>query len=156
VGSKAEVTVPGIDEPIEATVSLISPALDPGSTTVEVWLKLANADGKLRVGTAVHAVIQGRKVANALQIPVTALLPAQDGSNTVMVVGTDNVAHLKPVTVGIRTDKTVQILSGISARDTVITNGSYGLDDGTKVRIGAAGGDEDDKPKAKPDAGEKD
>ena len=37
LGHKAEVTVPGVDAPVEATVSLISPALDPGSTTVHGW-----------------------------------------------------------------------------------------------------------------------
>ena len=145
LGGKADVTVPGVEDPVEATVSLVSPALDPGSTTVEVWLKLANPDGRLKVGTAVHAVIRGVTVTNALQIPVSALLPAQDGSTNVMVVGEDNVAHLRPVKVGIRTAEKVQITDGLSPEDNVITDGSYGLDDGTKVTPGGAKPDEGDK-----------
>ena len=35
---------------------MISPALDPGSTTVEVWLKIDNKAGKLKVGTPVKVV----------------------------------------------------------------------------------------------------
>ena len=35
---------------------MISPALDPGSTTVEVWLKIENKSGRLKVGTPVKAV----------------------------------------------------------------------------------------------------
>jgi RND family efflux transporter MFP subunit len=146
LGGKAEVTVPGVEDPVEATVSLISPALDPGSTTVEVWLKLANPDGRFKVGTAVHAVIRGMTVPNALQIPISALLPAPDGSTNVMVVGADDVAHLRSVKVGIRTAQKVQITDGLSLKDNVITNGSYGLDDGTKVTSGGA----------KPDTGDKD
>ena len=73
IGHKAEVHVPGIDDAVEATVSFISPALDPGSTTVEVWLKLANADGHLKVGTPVHVVIRGATVSNALRLPAAAL-----------------------------------------------------------------------------------
>ena len=43
-----------------AKVSLISPALDPGSTTVEVWLKIDNKAGALKVGTPVKVSITGR------------------------------------------------------------------------------------------------
>src|SRR5262249_32954684 len=38
VGDPAEIKAPGMDEPAQARVSLVSPALDPGSTTVEVWV----------------------------------------------------------------------------------------------------------------------
>ena len=38
--------------PIPAKVTQISPALDPGSTTVEVWVQADNADGKLRAARA--------------------------------------------------------------------------------------------------------
>ena len=50
IGAPATITVPGADEPVEAKVSLISPALDVGSTTVEVWLKAANPKGTLKAG----------------------------------------------------------------------------------------------------------
>lgn len=146
VGDDAEVRVPGVDEPVTAKVSLISPALDTGSTTVEVWLKLANKDGKLKVGTPVKVAITGRSVSQALKVPKTAILTAQDGSKSVMVVGTDGAAHRKPVTVGIEDGDDVQVLTGLAVADNVITGGAYGLDDGTKVKVGAA--DADDKPAA--------
>lgn len=145
VGDKAQVTVPGMDAPVDATVSLISPALDPGSTTVEVWVRLKNPDGKLKAGTPVHLAIAGRTVPDALQIPTEALIPAKDGSLGVMIVGSDGAAHLKPVQIGIRLSDKVQITSGIGSSDTVITSGGYGIDEGTKVEIKAAGqaGDKD-------------
>ena len=141
-GHKAEISVPGMDDPLEATVSFISPALDPGSTTVEVWLKLPNGNGHLKVGTPVHAVILGATIEHALQVPSGAILPAQDGGTAVMLIGADGAAHKRVVRVGIRTAEAVQIISGITANDTVVTGGGYGLDDGTKVTVG------------KPDAGE--
>jgi len=136
LGHKAEITVPGVDTPVEATVSLISPALDPGSTTVEVWLKLPNKDGSLKVGTPVHAVILGATIKEALQVPASAIVPSADGGTSVMVIAADHTAHKKAVSVGIRTPETVQILSGIDADDMVITTGGYGLDNGTKVKVG--------------------
>lgn len=147
LGHKAEVSVPGMEDPLEATVSFISPALDPGSTTVEVWLKLPNGDGHLKVGTPVHAVILGTTVGDALQVPTGAILPAQDGGTAVLIVGTDGAAHKRVVKVGIRTPEAVQIASGLSVADTVVTDGGYGLDDGTKVTVGKpdAGDSKDDK-----------
>ena len=136
VGGEAEISIPGMEEPQKATVSLISPALDPGSTTVEVWLKLPNPQGTFKVGTPVHVSIQSRTVENALQIPAVGIVPAQDGSTSVMVVGSDGAAHKRAVTVGIRTKESAQILNGITAGDMVITEGSYGLEDGTKVKLG--------------------
>jgi multidrug efflux pump subunit AcrA (membrane-fusion protein) len=150
VGDAATITVPGMTDPVPAKVSLISPALDPGSTTVEIWLRIDNKKGTLKVGTPVHASITGRQVPQALTVPLSALLTAQDGSKSVMVMGTDGTAHSKPVSTGITDDGRVQITSGLTTADMVITSGNYALEEGTKVEVGAAG-DADEGAK-KPDA----
>ena len=142
VGDEALVQVPGIDKPVPAKVSLISPALDPGSTTVEIWLNIDNKKGALKVGTPVKVIVTGRTVKNAWTIPESAVLTAQDGSKSVMVIGADGTAHKKPVTLGIVDDGQAQVLSGLTPDDMVITSGSYGLDDGTKVKVGPADSDE--------------
>jgi len=143
VGNQAALRVPGLSGPVPAKVSMVSPALDPGSTTVEVWLKVDNKAGRLKVGTPVKAVITGRSVAQALQVPETAILTADDGSKSVMVIGQDGAAHKKPVTLGIDNGSNVQVTNGLTTTDMVITSGSYGMDEGTKVKVGAAGGDSD-------------
>ena len=142
VGDAATVSVPGVVDPVPAKVSLISPALDPGSTTVEVWLRIENKKGAYKVGTPVKLSITGSAVAQALKVPAASVVTGQDGTKAVMVVGSDNVAHRKPVTVGIIDGDDVQVLSGVTTSDMVITGGAYGLDDGTKVKVGAAADDE--------------
>lgn len=146
VGGQAELSIPGVPEPQTASIFLISPALDPGSTTVEIWLKLPNPDGRFKVGTPAHAIIHGTTIQNAVQLPTGAILPADDGSTNVLVIGADNVAHKRPVTVGLRTRQSVQILNGVSTADNVVTEGGYGLDDGAKVDVG---GKTDDNPETK-------
>jgi len=137
VGGSAELQIPGVEDPQPATVSFLSPALDPGSTTVEVWLKLANPDGKYKVGTPVHAVIRGATIQQAVQLPPAAILPADDGSTVVLVVGPNGIAHKRAVKVGFRTADKVQIVDGVTPADIVVTDGGYGLDDGAKVKIGS-------------------
>jgi RND family efflux transporter MFP subunit len=148
VGDAATITVPGLTDPVPAKVSLISPALDPGSTTVEIWLRIDNKKGVLKVGTPVHASIVGREAPQALTVPTSALLSAQDGSKSVMVVDADGAARGKLVTVGITDDGRAQITNGLTTADMVITSGNYALEDGTKVKVGAADADDTKKPNA--------
>lgn len=144
LGSPAKVMVPGIQTPVPATVSLISPALDPGSTTVEIWLKIDNKSGMLKLGTPVHLSITGRTLEHALTIPLSAVLTADNGAKTVMVVAKDGTAQPEPVSLGVNNGEDVQVLSGLTPDDMVITTGSFGLDKGTKVKIGPAPKADDD------------
>ena len=142
-GDTAQVRIPGADDPVPAKVSMISPALDPGSTTIEVWLKIENRSGSFKAGSPVKVIIRGRSVAQALKIPDSAVVTADDGSKSVMVVGSDGAAHRKPVTLGIDDGTDVQVLTGVAPGDLVITGGAYALDEGTKVKIGPAGGSDE-------------
>jgi multidrug efflux pump subunit AcrA (membrane-fusion protein) len=151
LGATATLTIPGVTDPVPAKVSLISPALDPGSTTVEVWLRLENPKGLFKAGTPAHAVITGRTVTNASLVPAEAIQTAPEGTKYVMVMAADGTAHKHPVTLGIQTPESVQLLSGVTPADMVISTGAYGLDEGTKVKIGAA--DDKDEKSAKPSAG---
>jgi HlyD family secretion protein len=145
IGAPATITVPGLTDPVPAKVSLISPALDPGSTTVEVWLRVENPKGTLKPGTSVHTSITGRTEKNALTIPSEAVQTGNDGgSKTVMIIAADGTAHKKGITLGLQNAEDVQVLTGLTASDMVITTGGYGLDEGTKVKIGV-------DPNAKPD-----
>jgi len=142
LGAPATLRIPGLDEPVAAKVSLVSPALDPGSTTVEVWLRVENSKNVLKAGTPVHATITGRTVQNALSVPASAVLTEQEGGGRyLMIIASDSTAHRKPVTLGVQNSERVQVLNGISAGDMVISTGDYGLEENTKVKIGTDPGD---------------
>jgi RND family efflux transporter MFP subunit len=155
VGDEATVTLPGQDAPMRGKVSLISPALDPGSTTLEVWVSIPNKESRFKAGTPVHVSIAARTVNNALCVPNEALIADKAGNPAVMVIGPDGVANQKAVTTGITDGHDTQIVSGLAAGDEVVTKGAYGMDDGTKVKVAAAGAaDEDEKPSAAGKAGD--
>jgi HlyD family secretion protein len=160
VGDKAMVVVaglvsgvsdkaPGEDDAIEGKVTVVSPALDPNSTTVEVWVQAKNPKGRLRPGTSVRISMLARSVENAVVIPAAAVLTAPDGTSYVMVAGSDNKAHQKTVKIGIRQADQIQILEGLAEGDRVVASGAYGLPDNTKIRVEAA--PESDKTDHAPD-----
>ena len=154
LGSPAEVTVGGIEKPVPGKVTLISPVLDPGSTTVEVWVRVENPKGVIKAGTSARVSIAAQTVPNALTVPASAVVTSTTGQKTVLVIGPDNIAHTHPVTVGLQEGDDVQIMSGLKAGEQVVSVGAYGMDDGTPVKVVAAGADsDDDSSAAKPAAG---
>jgi RND family efflux transporter MFP subunit len=137
-------------------VTVVSPALDPNSTTVEVWVTAPNPDSALRPGTTVTVQIIARTVNDAILVAASALLKTPEGTTTVMVVGNDNKAHQVNVESGIRQGDRVQITKGLSGGEKVITSGAYGLPNDTKVKIGEPPSPEGDKGAGdKPAADEK-
>lgn len=138
VGDKGTMTVPGIDDPIEGKVTVVSPALDPNSTTVEVWLEAKNSKQTLKPGTSVQLSLIAQTVNDALVVPASSVITTPEGAPAVMLVGSDGRAHQKTVKLGIRNGDDVQIIDGLSASDKVVSTGAYGLPDKTKVKIEAA------------------
>ena len=138
VGDQGSMTVPGIAESINGKVTVVSPALDPNSTTVEVWFEAKNPKHELKPGTSVHLSLTAQTVKDALVVPAPSILTAPDGSTTVMRVGSDGLSYQQEVKVGIRNGDDVQILEGVSPNDKVVTSGAYGLPDKTKVKVEAA------------------
>jgi HlyD family secretion protein len=137
-GDTAMITSSGLEKPLAGTVSLVSPALDPNSTTVEVWVQAANPQQQLRPGMAVQLAITAQTTRNAVVIPASALLNANGDTAQVMVVDPQSTAHSRDVKLGIRTPQEAQIVEGLKPGEQVITAGAYGLPDKTKVKIETA------------------
>ena len=148
VGDNATLTVPGESEPVDGKVTIISPALDPNSTTVEVWVQAVNRKQRLKPGTSVQLSMIAQTVKDAIAIPTESVLTAPDGATTVMVIGADNRAHQTPVKIGIREADKVQIVEGIQEGERVISTGAYALPDKTKVTVEAAAAPDEKKPAA--------
>ena len=138
VGDKGTMTVPGIEEPIEGKVTVVSPALDPNSTTVEVWLEAKNPKHELKPGTSVQLSLAAQTVKDALVVPASSVISTPEGATAVMLAGADGRAHQKAVKLGIRNGDDVQIVDGVAESDKVVSSGAYGLPDKTKIKIEAA------------------
>jgi multidrug efflux pump subunit AcrA (membrane-fusion protein) len=137
-GDQATLIAPDTDKPTAGKVSLVSPALDPNSTTVEVWVQAKNPGGHLKPGTSVQISMVARSVRDAITIPAAALLTAQDGTTSVMVAGSDSRAHQEDVKVGIRDQDRIQIVEGLQAGDRIVASGAYGLPDNSKITTAQA------------------
>ena len=147
-GDDASVKMAGVEDEIKGKVILVSPALDPGSTTVEVWVQAANPQGVLKAGSSASLAMVARTVPDALIVPAEALVTDEEGKKSVMVIGSDGIAQKREVETGVQTSNSVQIVSGVKPGEQVVSTGAYGLPDKTKVKIeapaapGKEGGDQ--------------
>jgi len=148
VGMSATVSFNGEDTPGRVTV--VSPAVDPNTTTVQVWVQAANPGERLKPGSAVHLSIKAGTLNKVTLIPATALLNSDEGGQKVMVIDSKLVAHERPVQVGVRQGDKAQVTKGVNEGEQVVTVGGLGLEDKAKVKI-STGKDDDEKKDDKDD-----
>ncbi len=135
IGNPATLKISGVDDPVKGRLSLISPALDPGSTTIEVWVEVSKPPLQLKPGMTVQVSISARSVPNAVVVPASAVFKNPDGAEYVLIAGSDGLAHSKTVQTGIHGADEIQIISGINRGEPVITSGGYALPDKTKIKV---------------------
>jgi HlyD family secretion protein len=149
VGDEATIAPADGSDPVQGKVTIVSPAVDQNSTTVQVWVEANNPDQRLRAGTSVHVSIVAATIDDAIVVPAAALLPSDEGGTIVVTVDDKEVAHQAKVDVGAREGDLVQITAGIQPGDRVVTVGGLGLEDKAKVRVMKPGekrpGEEEEK-----------
>jgi multidrug efflux system membrane fusion protein len=119
--------------------------VDTQTGTVRAKARFANTDSKLFPSQFVNLRLQVRTIKDAVVVPVTALRHGANGDFVYVLNSADKTAHIRAVTRGQATVDTVEIKSGLTAGEQVITEGADRLKEGAKVtlpgdRPAAAGG----------------
>lgn len=123
----------GIRQNHDAQVYAVENTIDINTRTLKVRASYPNYDGKIIPGRHISIVIEREKIENTIAIPSEAIIPEM-GENLVYLYK-GGIAEPVKVTLGIRTEDKVQILSGVSPGDTLITTGTMQLRKGMKVSI---------------------
>jgi HlyD family secretion protein len=137
VGDAANIQIAGVDEPVPAKVSLVSPALDPGSTTIEVWVETAKPPVELKPGMTVQVAVTAATAKDAVLVPKNSVVESPESGSFVLLAGKDGLAHQISVQLGLRGPSETQIMKGVSAGDSVVVTGAYSIPDKTKIKIEA-------------------
>jgi membrane fusion protein (multidrug efflux system) len=115
-------------------VTGVAAAVDSLTRAVAVRARLRHPVRPLRIGEAAFGSIVTAVAPRAVTVPVAALVPAAGGEGfQVFVVDSERVAHVRPVTVGGRSETVAEIASGLQAGEVVVTNGAYGVADGAMI-----------------------
>ncbi len=135
VGQPATITQVDTNQTVSGKVTVVSPATDPNSTTIQVWVQADNPGEQLKPGTSVHVTIMTEVIKAATVVPIAAILPGEEGGTACLVITADNIAHRRSVKLGVREGDKVQILNGVRPGEEVVIVGGIGLDDKAKVKV---------------------
>ena len=119
-------------------VKEIMPDLNQAAAMRKVVLEIDNRVGILEQQAYSDVELIRSAAHNALTVPLAAL---SDNRQYVFVVTPENTLERRKVSIGSDDGKYVEILTGLSEGETVITSATKGLEDGAKVTVTLTGGD---------------
>jgi multidrug efflux pump subunit AcrA (membrane-fusion protein) len=136
-GVHATLRLPGLKETFEAEMASTSNSLAESSRTALIELQADNADGKLWPGAFAEVHFHIPTDANALSVPLTALVFGQRGMQVAVIDSSSSRVTLKPVRLGRNLGNRVEIESGVSLSDRLIDNPPESMQTGDAVRLAA-------------------
>ncbi len=117
----------------EAKVYAIDPVVNPQSGSIELRAYLDNRNGEFVPGDFVQVNIDMEQNDNAILIPAEAVISELD--NQFVFIVKYGIATRKVITTGSRTSEKVQVTSGLTAGDKVITTGLMVIKEGDRIEI---------------------
>jgi len=118
--------------PQTGRIIFVDRAVSAQTGSIRMAAQFANPGNLLRPGQFGRVSAETTVLHNAVVVPQRAVSEMQ-GMNQVIVVGADNVAHIRTVQLGTQVGPNIVISSGLSAGDQVVTAGNEKVRDGMKV-----------------------
>ncbi len=132
-GSPAMLRVPALPgADFTGQVTRTSEALDPGNRTLRIEIDIANPEGTLKPGTYLQAELEVANRKGVLALPRAAIL-TQDKRMFCLTVDDQGKVVQLPVQLGIQAGTDVEILSGLSGSERIITANVGGFREGQIV-----------------------
>ncbi|WP_181708044.1 efflux RND transporter periplasmic adaptor subunit [Chthonobacter rhizosphaerae] len=134
VGMKTAVTPAGFGEPVEGSIRLISPQVDPATRLGRVRIALPRHDA-LKTGAFARGVVEIAR-STGVVVPVSAVLI--DGKSATVQVVKDGRIETRTVTLGLSGDGVLEIRDGVAEGETIVARAGTFVRDGDLVTPVAA------------------
>jgi len=118
----------------QGTFLTLDNQIDPTTGTIRAKARFANEDAALFPSQFVNVQLQVDVIHDAVTVPAAAIRHGPSG-DYVYVVDSEQIATMRPVTVGPASDEAISIATGLAAGDRVVTEGGDRLTDGARVRL---------------------
>jgi len=129
VGDAARVTVPAYPgRGFDARVTFVSPVIDPVTHRVLVRADMANTDGALKPDMLAQFQITTGQAATALAVPETAVVYEGSDAHVWVADPAAKTLALRPIKAGMTQHGLVEVLSGLTAGESVVTSGAVFID----------------------------
>jgi multidrug efflux pump subunit AcrA (membrane-fusion protein) len=133
VGLPVRVTVRGqLMQPVKATVTRTSSALDTGTRTLLTQVDIPNPSHRMLPGMFVYVDFEIGPSGTRWRIPATALIFDAQGTRVVLV-GAGNTLHFQHVVVGRDLGTTIDVQAGLEGHETIVKQPTVSLKEGQTV-----------------------
>ncbi len=132
-GQKILFTIESDDRNFVGEVYAIEPRIDPTTRTLKIRAIAENSRGLLLPGQFVKVGLILSSVKNAILVPTEAVIPDLNNHKVFVIEG--GKAKEVKVETGMRSDKDLEILSGLKPGDSLITTGILQLRAGMGVQV---------------------
>ncbi len=122
----------------EGEVTRISPVIDPETGTFRVTAEIVDSGDKLKPGLFGRVQVLYDFHENVPVIPRNAVI-SEDDQNHVFVIAEDGVASRRAIELGYEKDGLVEVISGVTSGEQVVTAGKGSLNNGTVVEVIGSG-----------------
>ncbi len=132
-GAHADVEVdayPG--EKFTGRVARVAPVLDPATRTAQIEVEIQNSTFRLKPGMYAKVRFTVEQRDHALVVPANAVVDV-NGDRGVFLPGDGDVAKFQPVEIGLTDKDLVEVASGLSEGDRVVTTGAAALRAGDRI-----------------------
>lgn len=119
------------DTEFAATITRISPTIDPRNGTFRATASIENAESYLAPGMFGRFDIAYEKHPDAVLIPAAAVIWEDDAA--VVYVFNKGSAKRRAVRIGIQSDGLAEVVTGLDCDEQIIVTGQSGLHDGVRV-----------------------
>ncbi|WPU97864.1 efflux RND transporter periplasmic adaptor subunit [Mucilaginibacter sp. cycad4] len=136
IGQKANVNIAALDKTFTGKVTEVGSAADATSRAFTIKIEVENPGMIIRPGMIAEAGIAANNKKQVILVPAECV--QQDLSNESYVFVVDkaqNKAFKRRVSLGHVTDNQIEVLSGLSDHDEVVTGGQKSLSDGSLITI---------------------
>ncbi|HNP35831.1 MAG TPA: efflux RND transporter periplasmic adaptor subunit [Woeseiaceae bacterium] len=141
-GQRAEIELdylPG--QSWQGTVDYVYPELDQKTRTLKVRVRFDNEADVLRPNMFARVTIFGTETPAVVHIPKEALIPGGSVNRVVVALG-EGKFRAQPVKIGIESGDRIEILSGLTTADRVVTSGQFLIDSESNIDTALARMDE--------------
>ncbi len=126
-------TVENSDQPFKARITVIEPKIDLNTRSLYIQAAADNKKEQLIPGSSATILLNLNVLEHTTLIPTQALVPGLESNSVLLVKG--GKAEKAAVVTGIRTNRSVQIVEGLSAGDTIMTTNILRAKPGIPVRV---------------------
>lgn len=133
IGDEVVFRLSGSDYQYKAKIYAIEPKIDPSTRTLKLRAICTANYKNLFPGAFANVEVNLKETEQAILIPTVAVVPELKGQSVYLFKG--GVVSSKMVELGLREEKRVQVISGLTEGDTVITSGILQIRPGAKVKI---------------------